>query len=403
MRSLRPAITLGLAGALLLCLLPAPAALAGGGGEFDKAMSIVKSRKKIASRAAEAKAAFTTVVDAEPRNAHAWYNLGLLARREGDRKKARSAFQRALRADVGYLSAKARLAQMDLEEASGDEQRQQARRTLEQMVTCPKDVDCDTVAGVNPYQPEARNLLAELAIDEEKWDDAARHARNVLLGDPDNINAYVNLAVTYYRQGLVDQTWLIVSNALDRRPEAAALHNLMGLVYLSKDDSSRATASFLRALDEDPALVEAKLNMAALELSYGSFSAALKRFDEVLEAGIDDPMVRVSRAVALRGLQRHAEAASVYEAVLKSNPELREVHYNLCVLHQQYTNEWAKAETHCKTFAESLPRRHRKSREMKRRLDSIAATLEALGPQTAEPPAEPEAEGAGGRPEPGDE
>ena len=34
------------------------------------------------------------------------------------------------------------------------------------------------------------------------WEGATKHARNVL-GDPENVNAYVNLCVTYFKQG----TW----------------------------------------------------------------------------------------------------------------------------------------------------------------------------------------------------
>ncbi|RZV45871.1 MAG: DUF4170 domain-containing protein, partial [Sphingomonadaceae bacterium] len=126
---------------------------------------------------------------------------------------AEEAWRGALRVKADYLPAKARLAQLTLERG----QRTEGLRVLEQIIE------------ENPFQAEARNLLAEAAIHSKDWDKAIQHARNVLLGDPDNTNAYLNLAVAYYRQGLVDQAWLITKNALDRRPEAAALHNMMGL------------------------------------------------------------------------------------------------------------------------------------------------------------------------------
>lgn len=346
--------------------------------DFEKGVSIVKDRKQMATQATQAEDAFRAVVKDDPNRYLAWYNLGLLAHRRGDNKAARKAWKRALKANKNYLPARARLMELRLKAAKTDEDRAKAIAKLKEIVTCPEDVDCDKIAGKNRYQPEARNILAEVAIAEERWDDAARHARNVLLGDPDNINAYVNMAVTYYRQGMVEQTWLIVSNALQRRPEAAALHNLMGLVHLGWDDSSKATKSFLRALAEDPLLVEAKMNLAALELSYGDFESALKRFDEVLAQKKDDPMVVLSRAVTLRGLERYDEAASAYEEALKLRPEMTEPVYNLCILHQQYTNQWDKAKHYCEKFAEGLERRHPKRREMRSRIAGIEATLEAL-------------------------
>ena len=168
------------------------------------------------------------------------------------------------------------------------------------------------------YQAEARNILAEEAIEEEDWEGAIKHARNVLLGDPENVNAYVNLCVTYFKQGMMDQAWLVATTALDRRrelelPEPAALYNLLGLIYLEKDDSRNAAASFMRALKEDPRQLDAKLNLAALELSYGDFKSALKRFDEALVFQPNDPELHTSRAVALRGLERFDEAQKGYE------------------------------------------------------------------------------------------
>ena len=191
--------------------------------DFDKGISIVKDRKQLATRAKEAEEAFRAALKADPKNHLAKYNLGLLMQRRGG-SLAQQMYKDTLSINSSYLPARARLYGLKLSEATTEEERAKWIGKLEEMVTCPEDVDCDKIKEKDPYQPEARNILAGLAIEEERWEDAARHARNVLLGDPDNINAYVNLAVTYFRQGLADQTWLIVSNALERQPTAAALH-----------------------------------------------------------------------------------------------------------------------------------------------------------------------------------
>ncbi len=345
---------------LLPALLFATPALA---GPYEDGLAIVNDARRLATQAQEAEAAFQQATQADPRNAHAWYNLGLLAFMRGDGKIARSAWQSAIEADPGYDAARARLAEMKLRAG----QRTKAVEELEALV------------ATDPYQAEARLLLAEVSISSSQWEAAIKHARNVLLGDPDNANAYLNLAVAYYRQDLIDQAWLITTNGLDRRPDAAALHNMMGLIYLAKDDSRRASESFLKALEANPREVDAKLNLAALELSYGDFDKALGRFDEVLEVRRDDALVVLSRAVALRGLQRFDEAQAGYEAALALAPGMAEAQYNLCVLHHQYTNQWKEARRVCGAYYETLDPKHAKRREIKRRLRSIEATIEALG------------------------
>ena len=251
------------------------------------------------------------------------------------------------------------------------------------------------IVEIDRFQPQARNILAAAAIEREDWDAAIRHARNVLLGDPENANAYLNLAIAYFKQGLLDQALLVATTALERRPDAAALHNVLGLIHLERDDSRNATASFLSALKQDPMLIDAKLNLGALELAYGDFSAALKRFDEVLKVRPKDSMLVMSRAVALRGLERFDEASKGYEKALALDPKDPSPLYNLCVLHQQYTMQYEPALKACEAYEVRIGRRHEKSKEMKRRIESLRLTIEALAAE-AEQDAEMGADEYGG-------
>jgi tetratricopeptide (TPR) repeat protein len=331
-----------------------------------EALAIVGSPRALAERSEEARARLEAIAQKDPSNVLVWYNIGLIAWHRGDVSGAEAAWRQALSKKRNYLPARARLAQIRL--LNGE--RDAAVAELERII--------DKEAGGDPYQPEARNVLAGLAIQEKRWEEARRHARNVLLGDADNMNAYLNLALTYFRRRLVDTALLIVDTALKRRPDAAALHNLMGLIYLRKDNSRLAMTSFARALDANPNLVDAKLNLAALELSYGDFEAALGRFDSVLESRPNATEIVMSRAVALRGLERYAEAAAGYKQTLTLDPDYSQAQYNLCVLHHQYTNDWQAALEACAAYAATLPRLGKKRRELNRRLRSIKATIEAL-------------------------
>jgi tetratricopeptide (TPR) repeat protein len=333
---------------------------------MTEALAIVASPRALAERGGEARARLEAIAQKDPSNVLAWYNIGLIAWHGGDNSGAEVAWRQAVAAKPNYLPARARLAQIRLRNGERDA----AVAELERII--------DKEAGGDPYQPEARNVLAALAIEEKRWEEARRHARNVLLGDADNMNAYLNLALTYFRKSLVDTALLIVDTALKRRPDAAALHNLMGLIYLRKDNSRLAMSSFARALDANPSLVDAKLNLAALELSYGDFEAALGRFDSVLESRPNAKEIVMSRAVALRGLERYDEAATGYKQALSLDSQYSQAQYNLCVLHHQYTNDWQAALEACKAYAATLPRLGKKRRELNRRLRSITATIEVL-------------------------
>ena len=349
---------------LFLALCVPTTALA---GPYEEGLKLVDDPQRLATRIDEAIGKFKAAITQDQSNSHARYNLGLLYSMKGNTAAAEKAWKATLAADPAYVAARARLAELKL--LRGDK------------VAAVQELEA--IIAEHRYQPEARNVLSGLAIEAEDWDGAIKHARNVLLGDPENVNAYVNLCVTYFRRGLIDQALLVATTALDRRremqlPEPAALYNLLGLIYLEKDDSRNAAASFLRALKENPRQLDAKLNLAALELSYGDFDTALKRFDEALKLRPKDPMLHTSRGVALRGLERYADAEKGYKAAIAIAPDQIEPYYNLCALHHQYTNDYEAAQRYCTQYKERIDRGHSKWREIVKRLRSIDATLEAL-------------------------
>lgn len=357
----------GAALALAMAALSGPALAA---TPFDQAMSIVSDPKALATRAGEAEQLFRQGLAAAPADVEGWFNLGLLLERRGDLAGARDAYQKALGVKAGYLPAQARLAGLDL--AAGD------TGALDRLEAIIKE---------DAFQADARNILAGYALAHGDYAKAILHSRNVLVGDPRNVNALLNAAIAYYRQGLVDQAGLIATSGLEKEPNAAALHNIMGLVYLKKDDTRSATEQFTAALDGDPDNMDALLNLAALELAYGNFESALKHFDQALKIRPRDALVVLSRGVALRGLERFDEAQAAYEQALALKPDYVDAEYNLCVLNHQFKTDWAQAKRWCSTYLGHIDAENPKYKEVQRRLKAAEATLKVLQEKSKSPPA----------------
>ena len=96
----------------------------------------------------------------------------------------------------------------------------------------------------------------------------------------------------------------------------------------------------------------------------------------------------MTRAVALRGLQKYPEADAGYLEVIKRGASdaklVTRAHYNRCVLHAQFTEKgqdvakWQEAQVACKTFMKRIKRKHPKYREIRKRLKGIVSTVKAL-------------------------
>jgi len=354
--------------------------LAARADNYDDALRILSDPQLIATRGLEAERLLRGVSSSHKNAKEAAYNLGLLLEQRGDIAGARDAWTKALSVAPKHAPSRARLAGLELASAGSTPG---AVATLEEIIKEDR------------FQQDARNLLAAYEIargtalhdkidkaskaeSQKAFEAAIRHGRNVLLGDPENIHAFLNVAIAYMRQGLNDQAGLIAMSALEKHPSAASLHNVMGLVYLSQDNSRSATESFIAALKADPENNDARLNLAALELAYGNFDSALKRFDEVLKRRSGDADIMMSRAVALRGLGRFDEAEKGYLAALERNKESPDIAYNLCVLHQQYTQKFELAKKWCEAYLGRLDKAHPKFAEVQRRVRSVDATLKAL-------------------------
>jgi len=347
-------------------------------GDFDEALKIARDPKLLATRSADAERLFRQ--STKDNGKEAWYNLGLLLLRKGDVNGARAAWASGAQLDPKWNPIKAQLLGLDLRDPS------RAAGAVTQLEAIVKD---------DPFQQDAQNLLTAWTLERatellksdkkkaaEMFEDARRHGRNVLAGDPDNIHAYLNIAITYYREGLFDQAGLVAESALETHPDAAALHNVLGLVRLSRDNLRGATDAFLAALAADPTNDDARLNLASIELGYGNFDSALKRFDEVLASRPNDPDVLMSRAVALRGLGRFDEAEKGYLAALAANPAEAEAEYNLCVLHQQYTQKYDLAKSRCESYLARIDKTNSKYGEVQKRIKSVDALLKLKGPKT---------------------
>jgi Flp pilus assembly protein TadD len=294
--------------------------------------------------------------DAKP-YAPALANLGYLAWQGGNKANAESLFNRAVQADPlgGSIFARINLAQI---------MREQAR----------------TASG---EQKKSLN------------DQAVRHLRTVLALDGNSLQAYAGLTYIYFDLGLPEAAKLVGAQAIKRAKEiatgkfedestaaeevakkgkkgkaskkekaedkeeggakggedegvsgtgyttemkkaVAVVYNTLGMIALSKKNYTEATKNYTRAVEADPALFEARLNLAALSLKFRNYEVAESNLREVLKAQPKNYEAIIGLGVALRGERKFDEAEAEYNRARQQNPERSEAYFNLGILYQEY-------------------------------------------------------------------
>ena len=112
--------------------------------------------------------------------------------------------------------------------------------------------------------------------------------------------------------------------------------NTMGLVSLKRKEVSDAIAHFRKAVDMDPELHEARMNLAALSLNYRDYATAEENFRAVLTAQPSNYDATIGLGVALRGNRKFDEAEQQYLAAQKLDPQNGDSYFNLGLLYQEY-------------------------------------------------------------------
>jgi tetratricopeptide (TPR) repeat protein len=355
-------------------------------------------------RDAEANAIWEKLASGPKPYAPALAQLGYAAWKSGDVVRAETLFNRSVEADklLGSVSARLNLAQI---------LRDKAR---------------------NSSSVEEKNRLTL---------DAIVHLRAVLASDGNNLQAYATLCYFYYDLQLLEMARLVGTQAILRAEEIATgklvgqreklasseratapakgkgakgkgaaaddaaaeapaasnvvgtgytpemkkalgmVYNTLGLVWLKRKDVSQAIASFRKAVDQDPDLFEARLNLAALSLNYRDYATAEQNFRAVLNTQPKNYAAVIGLGVALRGNRKFDEAEQQYLAAQQLDPQNADSYFNLGLLYQEYKGtdkaNLLKAQQFYRDFL-GRTRSSGKKKEAEKRIKDIDDTMAAL-------------------------
>ena len=93
--------------------------------------------------------------------------------------------------------------------------------------------------------------------------EAERRYRRAIARDPDFPDAWLNLGRILFRQrGKRDEAEKLIRASLERAPESAAAHNLLGVAAAERGDLSEAETQFIRAVRLEPGRRDYEVNLS---------------------------------------------------------------------------------------------------------------------------------------------
>ncbi|MGC4068334.1 MAG: tetratricopeptide repeat protein [Polyangiaceae bacterium] len=114
----------------------------------------------------------------------------------------------------------------------------------------------------------------------------------------------------------------LLTKAIAKNPKDAQAHYYTGVVESSEGgDVKRAIESYRKAIELDPKLVDAYVNLSALELEAKDEASALKTAEQGLAVAKKQPDLALNRALALEALGKSEEALGAYRDAVELRPD----------------------------------------------------------------------------------
>jgi len=117
-------------------------------------------------------------------------------------------------------------------------------------------------------------------------------------------------------------------------PAAAGPDWHASALALEHEDPAGAVELYRRAIQHDPARLEARINLGRLLHELERNEEALAVYREAAAQAGADALLHFNLGVLLDDMERRAEAIQAYRAALDADPLLADAHYNLALLHE---------------------------------------------------------------------
>ncbi|HSJ65685.1 MAG TPA: tetratricopeptide repeat protein [Gemmatimonadaceae bacterium] len=145
-----------------------------------------------------------------------------------------------------------------------------------------------------PDDPRTEALLGWAQMHQEKYDEALLSFQRVLMREPANAMARVNLGFICLKREIFGEAIEHLSRAMRAEDRKAALyaHFYMGLVYLEREMFDDATAFLERAIALGPNLIEAYYHLGRAHWSHGVCDRALEAWRRGADANKFNPWAK---------------------------------------------------------------------------------------------------------------
>jgi tetratricopeptide (TPR) repeat protein len=332
--------------------------------EFESAMRALRLGGPEAAESAKSRLRAAVKIDGSIWEA--WYDLGVIAWKEGDDDEAIDAFSKALSTNKGH--APILMARAEANRRAGH--KKDARGDYEAAL---KQMDQD-----DPNRRDTAARLASLLRDSNDFDDAVAVIRDTVRVSGTNAKIYTELGQIYIAQKRYELAQLVLSKAIEvdaKDKKDPAIYNALAILALRQGKAQEAFQLFDQAVALDSTYLDARFNKASVLLDAGDYARAKVELEAIVQQRSDDYAALVSLGIAHRGLKEFPEARKSWEHVIKDAPKRSSARadalWNLAILKLDFTEDAAGGKADLERYLQDAPSSHAKRQDAENKCKEV--------------------------------
>ena len=329
--------------------------------EFEAAMRALRLGGPEADETAKARLQAALKIDGSIWEG--WYDLGVIAWRDGDDDEAIADYDKALAIDKDHVSVL--LARAEANRRAGN--KKEARADYQAAL---KGMDED-----DPNRRDTAARVASLLRDDGDFDDAVEVLRDVVRTSGSNAKIYTELGQIYLAQKRLELAQLVLAKALELDAKDPAIYNALALLALKQGKAQEAFDRFDQAASLDANFIDARFNKASVLLDAGDYARAKAELAAIVVKRPDDYQAQVALGVAHRGLKELPEAKKVWERVVKEAPKhsnaRADAMWNLVILKLDFMDDAAGGKADLERYLQEAPAGHAKRQDAENKCKEV--------------------------------
>jgi len=173
---------------------------------------------------------------------------------------------------------------------------------------------------------EAHNYLGVAYAELGRYKEAVEAFKQAIHIEPDDANAHYNLGVTYVELGYHKRAVEAFKQAICIKPDLIEAQYNLGMIYGKLGRYEEATEAFKQAIRIDPHIAEAHCNLGLIYGKFGHYKEAVKAFKQAIRIKPDYAEAHNYLGVAYAELGRYKEAVEAFKQAIRIKPDYAEAH-----------------------------------------------------------------------------